>query len=92
MRSPIEIEMHLKGGSVIDVMQRVAPITTLLFLKTLYVPTILTLILDPVDTRRSTLLINYDYLPDLINEFLMSYSTARLPVGKEITNGDATPD
>jgi hypothetical protein len=92
MHSPIEIEMRLKGGSVIDVMQRVAPITTLLFLRALYAPTILTLILDPVDTRRSTLLISYDYLPDLINEFLMSSSTVRLPVGKEITNGDGTPD
>jgi len=92
MRSPIEVELHLRGGSVIDVMRRVAPITTLLFLRGLYVPTISTLILDPVDMRRSTLLISYDYLPDLINEFLMSYSTARLPVGKEITNGDATPD
>jgi len=36
----------------------------------LYVPSTLMLILDPTNPKRSTLLINFDYLPDLINEFL----------------------
>jgi len=69
MRSPIEIELPLRGGSVISVMQRVSPITILL-LQALYAPTTLTLILDQANTKRSTLLISFDYLPDLINEFL----------------------
>ena len=70
MRSPIEIEMHLKGGSVIHVMRRVSPITILL-LKALYVPSTLTLISDPANTRCTIWLISYDYLPDLISEFLI---------------------
>jgi hypothetical protein len=90
MRSPIEVDVVM-AGSVMHVMQRVSPITILL-LRALYVPLTLTLILDPNCPKRLILRISYDYLPDLINEFLMSYSTARLPVGKEITNGDATPD
>lgn len=68
MRSPIEIELPMVG-SVTHVMQRVSPITILL-LRVLYVPSTLTLILEPTSPRRSTLLISYDYLPDLISEFL----------------------
>jgi hypothetical protein len=68
MRSPIEIELVM-AGSVIQSMQRVSPIT-ILMLQALYVPLTLTVTLDPVNPKRSTLLISFDYLPDLINEFL----------------------
>jgi hypothetical protein len=68
MRSPIEIELVM-AGSVMQSIQRVSPITILL-LKALFVPSTLTLILDPTKPNRSTLLISFDYLPDLINEFL----------------------
>ena len=68
MRSPIEIELVM-AGSVMRSMQLVNPITILL-LKALYVPSTLMLICDPTHPKRSTLLINFDYLPDLINEFL----------------------
>ena len=70
MRSPIEIEMHLKGGSVINVMPPELAIITLTLLRKLYVPTTLTLILDQANMKHTTLLISFDYLPDLINEFL----------------------
>jgi hypothetical protein len=51
MRSPIEVELHQRGGSVINVMQRVSPITIQL-LKALFVPLTLTLILqsNPAET------------------------------------------
>lgn len=68
MRSPIEIELVM-AGSVMRNMLRVSPITILL-LRALYVPSTLTLTYDPTHPRRSTLLISYDYLPDLINELL----------------------
>jgi len=68
MRTPIEIELRM-AGSLMRSMLLVSPITILL-LKALYVPSISMLILDPTNPRRSTLLISYDYLPDLINEYL----------------------
>jgi len=68
MRSPIEIELVM-AGSVMRSMLLVSPITILL-LRALYVPSTLMLILDPTNPKRMTLLISFDYLPDLINEFL----------------------
>jgi len=70
MRSPIEIETRLRAGSVIHAMPPELAIITLTLLRKLYVPSTLTLILNPINPRRSTLLISFDYLPDLINEFL----------------------
>jgi hypothetical protein len=67
MPSPIEIELRM-DGSVTRAMQLVSPITILLFLKTLYAPSMLTLTCDPTHPKRSTLRISYEYLPDLINE------------------------
>ena len=69
MRSPVEIEL-VTDGSVIRVMQRVVPITILL-LRGLFVPSTLTATCTTTDPRLMTLQINYDFLPDLINEFLM---------------------
>ena len=89
MRSPIEVELHLKGGSVINVMQRVSPITIQL-LKALYVPLTLTLICNQTRLKPLTLRISYGYLPELIRESATSSSTARLPVGKRITSGENT--
>ena len=68
MRFPIEIEVVM-AGSVMRSMLLVSPITILL-LKALYVPSTLMLICDPTNQKRSTLLISFDYLPDLIKEFL----------------------
>ena len=89
MRSPIEIDVPMVG-SVIHVTRRVSPIITLL-LRELYVPLTLTLILNRTQPNRSILRISCDYLPDLINEFLISSSTAKLPHINEITNGESTP-
>ena len=91
MRSPIEVEFRRKAGWGIAAMPPELAITTLYLIRALFAPTTLTLILDPADMRRSTLLINFDYLPDLINEFLISSSTAKLPHTNEITNGENTP-
>jgi len=77
MRSPIEIETPLRVGSVIDVMPPALAITTLCLIRALYVPTTLTLIWDQANTKPTTLLISFDYLPDLIAEFLISSSTEK---------------
>lgn len=69
MRFPIEIELVM-AGSVMRSMQLVSPITILL-MKELYVPSMCQVILDPMHPKRSILLISFDYLPDLINEFLI---------------------
>ena len=89
MRSPIEIELVM-AGSVIQSMRRVSPITTLL-LTALYVPSTLTLILDPTNPKRSTLLISYDYLPDLISELAISSLQAKSLVTDETISGENTP-
>ena len=88
MRFPIEIELQM-AGSVINVMQRVSPITILL-LKALYVPTTLIAISNPTKPRHLTLLISYDYLPDLIKELVTLSSTAKLPVTEATTSGENT--
>ncbi len=89
MRGLIEVELHQKGGSVINVMQRVSPITIQL-LKALYVPLTLTLICNQTRQKHLTWRISYGYLPDLIKELATSSSTARLPVGKRTTSGENT--
>ena len=89
MRGQIEVELHLKGGSVINVMQRVSPITIQL-LKALYVPLTLTLICNQTQLKPLTLRINYGYLPDLIKELATSFLTTKLPVGKKTTSGENT--
>jgi hypothetical protein len=70
MRSPIEVELRLKGGSVINAMPLGLAIITRNLIQELYVPTTLTLISDQANTKSMILLINFDYLPDLISEFL----------------------
>ena len=92
MRSPIEVEYRRKAGWGIVAMPPELAITTLYLIRASFVPTTLTLILDPADMKRSTLLISFDYLPDLINEFHTLSSMARLLAIKEITNGENTPE
>ncbi len=70
MRSPIEVELRLKAGSVINAMPLGLAIITRKLIRELYVPTTLTLISDQANTKSMILLINFDYLPDLISEFL----------------------
>ena len=90
MRFPIEVELQT-DGSVIDVMQRVSPITIQL-LKALFVPLMCQVISNPMRPRRLTWRISYGYLPELIKESATLSSTERLQVGKRITNGELTPD
>ncbi len=71
MRSPIEIEMRLKVGSAMLDMRPELVIITLALIRKLYVPTTLTLILDQANMKHTTLLISFDYLPDLISEYLI---------------------
>ena len=71
MRSPIEIELRRKVGSPMLAMPLELAIITRNLIQALYVPTIVTLILDPADMKYTTLLISFDYLPELINEFLI---------------------
>ena len=88
MRFPIEVELQT-DGSVIDVMQRVSPITIQL-LKALFVPLMCQVISNPMRPRRLTWRISYAYLPKLIRESAISSSTAKLPVGRKTINGENT--
>jgi hypothetical protein len=90
MRSPIEIELVM-AGSVIQSMRRVSPITTLL-VTALYVPSTLTLTFEATNPRHSTLLISFDYLPDLISELAISSLQAKSHPTDAITSGENTPE
>ena len=92
MRSPIEVEYRRKVGSEIAAMPPELVITILYLIRASYVPTTLTPIWDQADTKHLTLLISFDYLPDLINEFHTLFSMARLLVTKEITSGENTQE
>ena len=90
MRSPIEIELVMVG-SVMQSMRRVSPITTLL-LTALYVPSTLTLTLNPTNPKHSTLLISFDYLPDLISELVISSLMVKSHRGDATTSGENTQE
>ena len=92
MRSPIEVEYRRKAGWGIAAMPPELAITTLYLIRALFVPTTLTPIWDPADTKHLTLLISFDYLPDLISEFHTLSSMAKLLATKEITGGENTPE
>ena len=92
MRFPIEVEYHQRAGLAIVDMPPDLVITTLCLIRALYVPTTLTPILDPADTRRLTLQISFDYLPDLINEFLTLSSMVKSLPTSETTNGENTAE
>lgn len=88
MRFPIEVELQT-DGSVIDVMQRVSPITIQL-LKALFVPLMCQVISNPMRPRHLTWRISYGYLPELIRESATLSSTAKLPVGRKTISGENT--
>lgn len=88
MRFPIEVELQT-DGSVIDVMQRVSPITIQL-LKALFVPLMCQVISNPMRPRHLTWRISYGYLPELIKESATLSSTAKLPVGRKTISGENT--
>lgn len=92
MRFPIEVESPLKVGSVIDVMRLELAIITLVLLRKSYVPTTLTLILDPVSMKPTTLQISYDYLPELIKGLVTLSLTVKSHHINEISNGESTPE
>ena len=69
MRSPIEIELAMDGQRPADIRRIVLSLTIILMLRGWYVPSTLTLISKTINPQHSILLISYDYLPDLINEF-----------------------
>lgn len=92
MRSPIEVEYRQKAGSAIADMPPELVTTTLCLIRALYVPTTLTPIWDPANTKHLTLLISFDYLPELINEFLTLSLMAKLLPTREITDGGRTAD
>jgi len=89
-RFPIEIELVM-AGSVIQSMRRVSPITTLL-MAALYVPSTLTLTFEATNPKRSTLLISFDYLPDLISELAILSLQAKLPHTNATTSGENTQE
>lgn len=88
MRFPIEVELQT-DGSVINVMQRVSPITIQL-LKALFVPLMCQVISNPMRPRHLTWRISYGYLPELIRESATLSSTAKLPVGRKTISGENT--
>ena len=88
MRFPIEVELQT-DGSVIDVMQRVSPITIQL-LKALFVPLMCQVISNPMRPRHLTWRISYGYLPEVIKESATLSSTAKLPVGRKTISGENT--
>lgn len=91
MRGPIEVEWLRKDGLETLGMPRDVATITLALLRALYVPTTLTLILDPKEPQRMILRTSYDYLPELISEFHTLFLMVKLQVINEITSGENIP-
>lgn len=91
MRGPIELEWPQKAGLGMLGMPHAAVTITLALLRAWYVPTTLTLILQPKEPRRMILRTSYDYLPDMINEFHTLFLMVKLQVINETINGENTP-
>jgi len=88
---PVEIEVVMEPRRHQDIRRIVLNLTTILWAQNrLYVPSTLTLIWHPTSPRRSTLLISFDYLPELIKELAISYLTAKSLPGSETTDGENT--
>ena len=92
MRGPVEIELAMVPQRHLDIRRIVLNLTTILMKKGLYVPSTLTLTSTQTNPRHSTLLISYDYLPELISEFLISSLTSELHPGWAITDGENTKE
>lgn len=92
MRGPVEIELAMVPQRHLDIRRIVLNLTIILMKKGLYVPWTLTLTLNPTNPRHSTLLISYDYLPELISEFLTLSSMSELHPGWGTTDGENTKE
>ena len=93
MRSPVEIEILMDGKRPQDIRHIVLNLTIILWAQNrLFVPSTLTLTLNQTNPRHSTLLISYDYLPELISEFLISSLMDASLHGLPITNGESTAE
>ena len=92
MRGPVEIELAMVPRRHLDIRRIVLNLTIILMKKGLYVPSTLTLTSTQTNPRHSTLLISYDYLPELISEFLISSLTSELHPGSAITDGENTKE
>lgn len=91
MRSPIEIELLMDGKRPLAIRYIVLSLTTIL-MRAWYMPSISMLNLNLTNPQRSTLLINYDYLPELIEELAISYLTLESHHGLAITDGENTEE
>ncbi len=92
MRSPVEIELRMEPRRHLAIRNIVLNLTIILMKKGLYVPSTLTLTSNQTNPRHSTLLINFDYLPELISEFLISSLMSELHPGSAITDGENTKE
>ena len=92
MRGPVEIELAMVPQRHLDIRRIVLNLTIILMKKGLYAPSTLMLTLNPTNPRHSTLLISYDYLPELISEFLTSSLTSELHPGSVTTDGENTKE
>ncbi len=90
--SPIEIELLMDGKRPLAIRHIVLSLTTILMLRGLYVPSISMLTFNPTNPQLSTLLINYDYLPELIEELVILSLMAESQAGSEITDGENTEE
>ena len=92
MRSPIEIELAMEQKRHLATRLIVLNLTIILMRRALYVPSTLTLTSNQTSPQRSTLLISFDYLPELISEFLTSSIMDESHRGWEITDGESTAE
>ena len=93
MRSPVEIELRMDGKRPLAIRHIVLNLTIILWVQNrLYAPSTLTLTLNPINPRHSTLLISYDYLPELISEFLILSLMEKSRLGSETIVSENTED
>lgn len=92
MRGPVEIEIVMDGRRPLATRNIALNLTIILMLRGWYVPSTLMLTCNRTNPQRSTLLISYDYWPELIEEFLISYLTAESLHGLAITDGENTKE
>jgi hypothetical protein len=89
--SPIEIELLMDGKRPLAIRHIVLSLTIIL-MRAWYMPSMSMLTLNQTNPQRSTLLINFDYLPDVISELAISYLTAESHHGLAITDGENTEE
>ena len=92
MRSPIEIDVVMGQLPRPGIRRTVLSLTITLMLRALYVPSTLTLTFEATNPKRSTLLISFDYLPDLISELAILSLQAKLPHTDATTSGENTQE